>query len=642
MKNSTPFESVSARRAEQHRQAGVLAHRAQRWDAAVQEFERATELAPADALMWINLARSRMALAQHVPALEAAQRACELDRTSAIACRIAAELALQLARPADALAVLEALSEDAPRDHDYYNALGNALFQTRSPRRAVDAYFQALTLRVDSAIVHYRLGLCFMDMAMDLEAAQCFRTAISLDDGATRALALSLVVQTNRQACEWQQDAEDTRALLEAVDRDDPETARLLLPFALISIESTPQQQRRLAERRVAGLTSHIVPLPAPGPRRPGRIRVGYLSSDFYHHATAVLMTELLERRDTSRFETFLYSHSRDDDTDTTRRVRAACEHYVDIRGLGNCAVANRIREDGIDVLIDLKGHTRDSRMELMSYRPAPVQAAYLGYPATTGAPFIDYMIGDRVTTPRAHAAHYTEQIAQLEGCYQPNDAARPLPPCPPRASLGLPDDAVVLCCFNQTYKLSPNMLDLWARILAAAPRTVLWMLAWNPHAKENLLRELAARGVAPERVFFADKLDLASHLARLRAADLFLDTWPCNAHTTASEALWAGVPVLTVPGETFASRVAASLVTACGLGDLACRSEDDYVELATALANEPDTLGGIKAHLDVNRRTLPLFDAERLARDMDALLTRMHERHLAGFAPQALPAGGQ
>ena len=639
MKNSASMPSSNARRAESHRQAGVLAHRAQRWDTAVQEFERATELAPRDALMWINLARSRMALGQHVLALEAAQRACELDPASAVACRIAAELALQMARPADALRVLEALSEDAPRDHDYYNALGNALFQTRNPRKAVDAYFQALTLKVDSALVHYRLGLCFMDMSMDFEAAQCFRTAISLDDGSTRALALSLLVQTNRQACDWSQDAGDTRALLEAVDRDDPETARLLLPFALISIESTPLQQRRLAERRVTGLTSAIVPLPAPGPRKPGRIRVGYLSSDFYHHATAVLMTELLERRDTRRFETFLYSHSRDDDSEIGRRVRAACEHYVDVRGTGNCAVARRIRDDGIDILIDLKGHTRDSRMELMAYRPAPVQAAYLGYPATTGAPFIDYMIGDRVTMPLSHAANYTERIAQLEGCYQPNDAARPLPPCPSRASLGLPDDAVVLCCFNQTYKLSPNMLDLWSRILADAPRTVLWMLAWNPHAKANLLRELADRGVAPERVFFAAKLDLDSHIARLRAADLFLDTWPCNAHTTASEALWAGVPVLTVPGETFASRVAASLVAACGLGDLACQSEDDYVELATALANEPDTLRGIKAHLDANRRALPLFDAERLARDMDALLARMHDRHLAGLAPEALAA---
>jgi len=639
MKNSTPNASSGARRAEGHRQAGLLAHRARRWDVAVQEFERATELAPQDALMWMNLARSRMSLGLPTPALDAARRACELDRGNPLACRMAAELALQMARPAEALEVLQALAPDAPRDHDYHNALGNALFQVRRPREAVDAYFQALALKVDSAIVHYRLGLCFMDLAMDYEAAQCFRTAISLDDGSTRALALSLVLQTNRQACAWESDAEDTRALLEAVDRDDPETARLLLPFTLISIDSTPQQQRRLNERRVAGLTSTIVPLPVPGPRKPGRIRVGWLSSDFYHHATAVLMTELLERRDKTRFETFLYSHSREDDTDISRRVRAACEHFVDVRGSGNCAVANRIRDDGIDILIDLKGHTRDSRMELMAYRPAPVQAAWLGYPATTGAPFIDYVIGDRVVTPLAHAAHYTEHIAQLQGCYQPNDGARPLPPCPPRAELGLPEDAVVLCCFNQTYKLSPNMLDLWARILAGAPRTVLWMLAWNPHAKANLLRELAARGVAPERVFFAAKIDLASHIARLRAADMFLDTWPCNAHTTASEALWAGVPVLTVPGQTFASRVAASLVSACGLADLACRSEDDYVELATALANEPDTLRGVKAHLDANRHALPLFDAERLARDMDALFLSMHERHLAGLAPQALAA---
>jgi predicted O-linked N-acetylglucosamine transferase (SPINDLY family) len=633
---------ASARRAETHRQAGLHAQRAQRWGAAEQEFKKATDLAPTDALMWVNLARSRMALGQHVAALDAALHSFELDRSNAVSCRMAAELQLRMARPEDALASLQALHDDAPRDHDYYNALGNALFQTRQQRQAVDAYFKALTLKVDSAIVHYRLGLCFMDMSMSLEAAECFRTAISLDDGAVRALALSLVVHENRQACQWLDDAADTRALLDAVDRDDPETGRLLQPFSLIPIESTPRQQRLLGERRVAGLTSAIVPLPAPGPRRPGRIRVGYLSSDFYQHATAVLMTELLERRDTTRFETFLYSHSRTDDSDICRRVRAACEHFVDVNGIGNYAVATRIRDDGIDILIDLKAHTRDTRMDLMAYRPAPVQASYLGYPATTGAPFIDYFIGDRVTTPLAHAAHFTEHIAQLDGCYQPNDSARPLPPCPPRAALGLPQDAVVLCCFNQTYKLSPHMLDLWARILAGAPRTVLWMLAWNPHAQANLLRELAARGVDAERVVFAPKLDLAGHIARLRAADLFLDTWPCNAHTTASEALWAGVPVLTVPGETFASRVAASLVTACGLADLACTDDEAYVAFATALANEPETLHGIKAHLETNRHALPLFDAERLARDLDGLLARMHERHLAGLPPQALAANGQ
>ena len=631
--------SKAAQRAEAHRQAGLHAQRARRWDAAAQEFQRAADLAPSDWLMWINLSRSRMELGQHAAALAAAERAFELDRSNIVACRMAGELQLQMSRAADGLRTLQALAEDTPRDHDYYNALGHALFQSRDLTAAVDAFFKALALKVDSAVVHYRLGLCFRDMSMTQESVECFRTATALGNDSTRALSLSLLVHEGRQACNWQDIAADTRALLEEVDRDDPETARLLLPFGLLPIESTPQQQRRLGERRVKTLTRHVTPLPAPGPRRPGPIRVGYLSSDFYHHATAVLMIELLERRDTRRFETFLYSHSRDDDSAMARRVRAACEHFVDVTESGNCAVAKRIRDDGIDILIDLKGHTRDSRMDLMAYRPAPVQAAYLGYPATTGADFVDYIVGDRIVTPLAHAAHYSEHIAQLSGCYQPNDAARPLPPCPPRAELGLPDDAVVLCCFNQTYKLSPNMLDLWARILAGAPRTVLWMLAWNPHARENLLRELAARGVAPERVVFAPKLDLASHIARLRAADLFLDTWPCNAHTTASEALWAGVPVLTVPGETFASRVAASLVAACGLGDLACRSADDYVELAIALANEPETLSGIKAHLDAHRRSLPLFDAERLARDMDALLTRMHERHLAGLAPQALAA---
>jgi predicted O-linked N-acetylglucosamine transferase (SPINDLY family) len=634
-----PRRSPGAQRAESHRQAGLKAQRTQAWGLAEREFERAADLAPEDALMWLNLARTRLQLGKHVLGLEAARRAVALDRADPLACRMAADLLLQMARPAEALAILEGLAPEAPRDHEFHNSHGNALFQCRKPREAVDAFFKALALKVDAAIVHYRLGLCFMDMAMAHEAAECFRTAISLDDGAVRALALSLIVHESRQACDWARLEDDTRALLDAVDGDDPEVGRLLSPFALLAIDATPAQQRRMGARRLAGLTRHVVPLPPPGPRKPGRIRVGYLSADFYQHATAVLMAELLERRDTTRFEVFLYSHGPDDGQELTRRVRAACEHFVDVSELGHKAIAQRMREDGIDIAVDLKGHTRDSRMDVLAYRPAPVQASYLGYPASSGADFIDYFIGDRVTTPLAHAANYSEHIAQLAGCYQPNDADRALPPCPSRAELGLPEDAVVLCCFNQTYKLSPRMLDLWAAVLAGAPRAVLWMLAWNPHARANLLRELSARGVAAERVFFAPKLGLAGHIARLRSADLFLDTWPCNAHTTASEALWAGVPVLTVPGPTFASRVAASLVAACGLGELACADEEHYVRFATALANEPQTLHGLKRHLEAHRHALPLFDAERLARDLDALYVRMHERHLAGLPPAALAA---
>ena len=393
------------------------------------------------------------------------------------------------------------------------------------------------------------------------------------------------------------------------------------------------------AAKLARSLTRGLKPLPAPGPRRPGRIRLGYLSCDFHQHATSVLLAEMLERRDRERFEVILYSHSPEDDSPMSRRVRDACDRFVDVNTLSNEAVARLMRDDGIDIAIDLKGHTRNSRFELLAWRPAPVQVAFLGYPATTGSDFIDYMIGDPVVLPLAHAGDFSEHIAQLPNSYQPNDRQRALPPAPSRASLELPEDKVVLCCFNQTYKISPQMLDLWASILHGAPNTVLWMLAWNPHARANLSRELGERGIAADRIVWAPKLTLASHIARLRQADLFLDTWPCNAHTTASEALWAGVPVLTVPGPTFASRVAASLVHACGLPDLACTDADHYVDLAIALAKDPAVLQHLKAQLDEQRLTLPLFDTARYVQDYEALLTRMFDRQQAGLAPTHLLA---
>jgi predicted O-linked N-acetylglucosamine transferase (SPINDLY family) len=643
MKSPYPSNGASSRahRAETHRLAGRRLLQQKNLETAVVEFERAADLAPRDSLMWLNLARTRMELGQNDGARDAARRAFELEPDSVVACRLAAECELRMKRPLAAAKVLESLAADAPRDQEFHVDHGNALLLGGRPRDAIDAFFKALAFDVDAPLVHYRLGLCFKDIAMPLEATECFRTAISLDGGQARSLSLAMLVFQGRQACDWERVDADTRELLDAIDRADAETAARLSPFAMLAIEATPAQQRSHNERHVEGLLRRIVsqPMPAPGPRAAGRIRVGYLSSDFCHHATAILLVDLLERRDSERFEVFLYSHGVVDDTVLGRRIRAACEHFVEVGEMSHQAIAQRMRDDGIDIAIDLKGHTRDSRMDLLSLRPAPVQATWLGFPGTTGASFIDYIIGDRIVTPIERADDFTEHIAQLPGCYQPNDLSRALPPQPSRAELGLPEDAIVLCCFNQTYKLSPHMLDLWARILEQAPRAVLWMLAWNPHARANIQRELASRGVAPERVFFAPRRDMADHIARLRAADLFLDTWPCNAHTTASEALWAGVPVLTVPGPTFASRVAASLVAACGLPDLACADAEHYVGLAAALANESETLAGLKAHLETYRTQLPLFDSKRLAREFDALLIRMHERHLAGLAPDHLLA---
>lgn len=633
MKNAAPRPT----QAQQHWRAGQQAAKAAQWAGAVREFERAAALAPGDALYWLNLARAQHRL-QRLPDAEAsARRAFELDPASPTACRLLAECLVQQHRFGEAVQAFEALAPEAVRDHDLLAAHGNALFMARKPQQAINIFFEALVHKIDSPLVHYRMGLAFKDLAMAGEATECFRTAIALDQGAVRALALSLLVHESRQACDWRELEADSAALLQAL-ADAPEaTGQLLSPFALLAIESTPEQQRRIGTLRTRGLVQGLQPLPAAGPRQPGRIRVGYLSADFCQHATAVLMAQLLEQRDRTRFETFLYSHSPDDGSAIGQRVRAACDHWLDVRQLSNRAVAERMRADGIDIAIDLKGHTRDSRFELLAYRPAPVQAAWLGYPGTSGADFIDYVIGDPIVTPLAHAPNYSEAIAQLPASYQPNDRRRALPPAPPRAALGLPEDAVVLCCFNQTYKISPRMLDHWAAIVARSPKAVLWLLAWNETAQANLLRELAARGVARERVHFAPKLPLAQHIARLRAADLFLDTWPCNAHTTASEALWAGVPVLTVPGETFASRVAASLLAACGLPELACPSEEAYVAFAAALAAEPATLASLKQHLEQHRMALPLFDSDRFARNFEGLLVRMHERAQAGLAPAAL-----
>lgn len=630
---------VRQERAQQHWQAGVAQAKRGQWLRAVEEFEQATRLAPSQPLYWINLGRAQLGAGRLEASIDAGRRALALDPRSAIAARLAAEGLLQLHRSHEAVDCFEAVAEDAVRDHDFHAAHGNALFQAGRAQEAIGVFFKALSLKIDSVLVHYRMGLCFMDLGLKEEAAECFRTVAALDDGESRVMALALLVHESRQACRWASLADETAALHEAIAQLRPDDGQLLSPFALLAVDCSPQEQLRVATTRSRSLTRHVVALPPRPLERNGRLRVGYLSSDVYHHATAVLIAELLERRDPARFEVFMYSHSRDDGSPIRQRVIDACDHFIDVTHETHRDTARRIREDRIDVLIDLKGHTRGSRYEVLAWRPAPVQATYLGFPGSTGADFIDYVIGDPVVTPLEHAANFSEHIAQMPWSYQPNDRQRALPPKPSREAVGLPADAVVFCCFNQVYKFSPQMLDLWAQVLRRVPQGVLWILRWNPQAERNLMNEFAARGVGPERIVWGEKLTLESHLARLRCADLFLDTWPCNAHTTASEALWAGVPVLTVPGPTFASRVAASLLRACRLDELVCTDAQAYVEAAVALAQDVPRLRALQAHLDRERLSLPLFDTDRYARDFEALIERMAERAAQGLPPQALPA---
>jgi predicted O-linked N-acetylglucosamine transferase (SPINDLY family) len=346
----------------------------------------------------------------------------------------------------------------------------------------------------------------------------------------------------------------------------------------------------------------------------------------------------MLESHDRSRFEVTLFSAGPDDGTALRQRMRASCEHWVELRGQGMAQMAAAIRAQQIDILVDAKGATHGSVMQVMAFRPAPVQVTWLGFPGTSGAPYIDYLIGDAVVTPLEHAAHFSEKIAQLPLCYQPNDSRRALPQAVSRASLGLPEQALVLCGFHQSYKISRDVFASWCRLLHARHDAVLWLLRWNANVQNALTAAAAAHGIDASRLVFAPLLPADPHLARLAAADVFLDAWPCNAHTTASEALWVGVPPVTLIGETFAQRVAASLLHASGLPELVCRDVMHYERTVLELAADPARRTALRARL-VAQRAAPLFDGVRFARDIEALYERMWARAVAGLPPEHLPA---
>jgi protein O-GlcNAc transferase len=370
---------------------------------------------------------------------------------------------------------------------------------------------------------------------------------------------------------------------------------------------------------------------------RHDRIRIAYLSADFQNHPTAYLAAGWFEAHDRSRFETIAVSFGPDTNDDMRQRLRGVFERFIDAQSLTNRQIAERLRALEIDIAVDLKGYTTNSRAGIFALRPAPIQVGYLGYPGTMAASYMDYILADEVVIPSDHAPFYTEKIVWLPGTYQVNDRARRISDqTPSRAELSLPDEGFVFCCFNNSYKIRPAIFDIWMRLLRQVEGSVLWLFEENGSAAQNLRLEAERRGVAPERLVFAPHVPAAEHLARHRHADLTLDTLPYNAHTTASDSLWAGVPVLTCLGTTFAGRVAASLLKAIGLPELITTSLEDYEALALRIAREPDLRAALKQKLARNRDTFPLFDTARFTRHTEAAYTTMWERHQRGEPPQS------
>lgn len=519
-----------------------------------------------------------------------------------------------------------------------FTRLGTLLRDEQRGEEALDAHGRALALQPDSVEAWREAAHSLRAAKRMAKAAEGYDHAHRLAPERTESLCDRLFASLS--ICDWRTHGETCRRLLEVIDRDEG----IVLPLLSLLIGTSPAQQDRAARNFHRSVVGPVPP--APAMRRPvlpgGRLNVAYLSADFHEHATAHLTAELFELHDRSRFTVFGYSYGEDDGSPMRRRLEAGFDRFRDLRHADPDTVAALCAEDNIHILVDLKGYTQNARLTLLARRLAPIQVAYLGYPGTLGADLLDYAIGDRIVTPPEHQPFYRERLVRMPDSYQVNDRRRPADAAvpnaavPTRAACGLPAEGVVFCAFHATFKITPALFALWMRILRRVPGSTLWLLDAGSDATANLRMEAARHGVEPARLVFAAPRPLAGHLARYRLGDLALDSFPYTGHTTTSDALWMGLPVLTMRGETFASCVAASLLHAAGLPETVTHSFAEYEERAVRLAGEPATLAAYRRRLETGRATAPLFDSPRFTRHLETAYRIMWDRHAAGLPPEA------
>jgi len=539
-----------------------------------------------------------------------------------------------LHRPAEALAAYDmvlALRTDHPQA---LNGRGNVLLQLDRPAEAILSFDRAAAVKPDYVAAEHNLANALRRFGNPGVALERFERAYAL--APQRDYLLGDLILARRQVCDWRQAGAEVAALAGAVAKGE----RACTPFVSLAVLDSPALQRKAAETYACDRhPAQPVDRPVRPPSAGAAIRLGYFSADFHRHPVAYLTAELFELHDRERFEVFAFSLSPPLADPMRQRLVAAFDHFVDVSGIGDADAARRARELGIDIAIDLGGYTENSRTGIFACRAAPVQAGYLGYLGSMGAPYYDYLLADEIIVPPAACLHYSERIAWLPS-YQANDSRRRIGDArPSRADEGLPERGFVYCCFNNSYKITPEVFAAWMRILDVVPHSVLWLFAADPLVANNLRREAAGHDVDPARLVFAPRREHADYLARYRLADLFLDTLPYNAGTTASDALWAGVPVLTRCGESFAGRVAASLLHAVGLPELVTGDTPSYIELAVALATDAPRMQALRRTLADARAGSALFDSPRFTRTLESAYLTMHRRHLAGLPPENIHA---
>jgi protein O-GlcNAc transferase len=609
---------------------GLVHHQRGAYAVAADWIGRAIAVNPGAPEPHSNLGLALLELRRPEDALESFERSLKVKPDVPASLNNRGNALLALNRHAEALADYDRALAIQPNFILAHNNRGNTLRALGRHEEALRAYTSALQFMPNYPDALNNHGRTLHELRRYDEAAQSFARLLAA--APQQAYAPGMLLASRLNYCDWTDYEASSAAIVAAVERGE----RADVPFAFFSHALSPKAQLDCARLFTAAeYPTGMAPLVAKPAGRHERIRLAYVSADFHEHATAYLMAELFERHDRSRFEITGISYGPDDASPMRARLKAAFDHFVDVSGVGDRAVAELMRDSGIDIAVDLKGYTAGNRGGIFAYRGAPLQVAYLGFPATTGAPFIDYLIADRHIVPPELEAAYSEKIVRLPDCYQVNDRQRRVADSTPsRTDAGLPEQGFVFCSFNNSYKIRPAVFDVWMRLLREIDGSVLWLLDDNAAGVARLKAAAEGRGISSSRLVFAPRVPLEQHLARHRLADLFLDTFPVNAHTTASDALWAGLPLVTLQGETFTSRVAGSVLAAAGLPELVTRTLDDYEALALKLARAPAELARLRAHLESTRLTAPLFDTERFRCNIEKAYITMYERSQKGEPP--------
>jgi protein O-GlcNAc transferase len=590
----------------------------------------AKALAPESAEAWLGRAFVLAELNRSDEALVAYDKALQVKPGLAGGWNGRGNLLAELKRFDEALAAYDKALAVKPDLAEAWLGRGNLFRELKRYEEAFAAYDKALAVKPDFAEAWLSRADGFRALGRYEEAIADYEKALALAPDLPGIEGMRL--HCKMLLCDWGNFTAEREHLIAAIRQKKANAT----PFAFYNLSASPEDQLDCARSWSAAKYPALAPRIWQGEiYRHDRIRIAYVSADFHQHATSYLAAGLFECHDKSRFDVTAISVGQDDTSEMRARLRQAFGQFIEARAASDDEIAERIKRAEIDILIDLKGVTQDARSGVFARRPAPIQVNYLGFPATMGADYIDYLIADRMVVPASHQVHYAEKIVYVPNSYQINDSKRPISGKSfARAELGLPDTGFVFCCFNNNFKIFPEVFECWMRLLKHREESVLWLLEDNAGAAANLRKEARARGVDPDRLVFAKRTALPEHLARHRVADLFLDTLPYNAHTTASDALWAGVPVLTQIGETFAGRVVASLLHAVGLPELIFETRDAYEQRALDLATHPAELSRLREKLAQTRLSAPLFDTQLSTRHLERAYLAMYGRYQAGLPP--------